>query len=186
MKAKSELSFDGVNDDDYRNAFAHMKPDEQRRFFERALKQSMSGALLRSPQPHAGGHAGHVVGPPCHLEFSVAGMTAPARQSHSQPAVDWQGLGVVNFILNGAGLEKRKYPMQTFVACGLAETISLKLDPGFGQAVSLPSYPPIDDHASSYQRDTFPSHDGPWTAPPVDFEGGRVSARRSTPPSSRL
>ena len=34
LEAKSELFFEGVNDDAYRNAFAHMKPDDQRRFFE--------------------------------------------------------------------------------------------------------------------------------------------------------
>ena len=31
----------GVNDDAYRNAFSHMKPDDQRRFFERNLKGAL-------------------------------------------------------------------------------------------------------------------------------------------------
>ena len=43
LEAKSELYFDGVNDDEYRNAFAHMKPDDQRRFFERNLKRADAG-----------------------------------------------------------------------------------------------------------------------------------------------
>ena len=49
--------------------------------------------------------------------------------------------------------------MQTFVACGLAEAISLKLAPGFGQAVSLPSYTPIDDPSLSCQQHVS-AHDG--------------------------
>ena len=38
LTAKSQLWFEGVNDDEYRNAFAHMKPDDERRFFERNLE----------------------------------------------------------------------------------------------------------------------------------------------------
>ncbi len=38
LTARTEMWFDGVNDDEYRNAFAHMKPDDLRRFFERNLK----------------------------------------------------------------------------------------------------------------------------------------------------
>ena len=33
LKAKSLLSFEGVNDDEYRSTFVHMKPDDERRFF---------------------------------------------------------------------------------------------------------------------------------------------------------
>jgi transglutaminase-like putative cysteine protease len=48
LEAKSELSFEGVNDNSYREAFAHMKPDDQIRFFERNLKRIMPGARLKS------------------------------------------------------------------------------------------------------------------------------------------
>ncbi len=55
----------------------------------------------------------------------------------------WIGksLGVVNFILGGTGLEKRKYPMQTVCDLRPAEEVSLKLADGFGAAVSMPSCP---------------------------------------------
>src|ERR1039457_5357489 len=48
LEAKSELWFEGVNDDAYRNMFVHMKPDDKQRFFERNLKQTMPGATLKS------------------------------------------------------------------------------------------------------------------------------------------
>ena len=59
------------------------------------------------------------------LEFSVDGMTATGS-GKSMVSVPWIGknLGMVNFILGGAGLDKRKYPMRTEVACGLKEDIS--------------------------------------------------------------
>jgi hypothetical protein len=65
--------------------------------------------------------------------------------------VDWQViLGSVNFILGGAGLEKRKYPMQTEVACGMKEEISLKMAGGFTGVVSMPSCPPVNDDCIGY------------------------------------
>ena len=66
------------------------------------------------------------------LEFSVAGMTANGG-GKSVVSVPWIGkrLGVVNFILDGTGLEKRKYPLKTEVTCGVQEDISLKLAGGF-------------------------------------------------------
>jgi hypothetical protein len=69
-------------------------------------------------------------------------------------SLPWIGkdFGIVNFILNGAGLDKRKYPMQTEVACGLAEGISLKLTGGFEKTVSLPTYASIDDPSLSFQE----------------------------------
>jgi hypothetical protein len=153
LEAKSDLYFDGVNDDAYRNAFAHMKEDDQRRFFESSLKRSMPGARLRSFSltPHnmmdmsSALHAA--------LEFSVDGMTATGH-GDAIVSMPWIGkdFGVVNFILGGAGLDKRKYPMQTSVACGLQEGISLKLAGGFGKVISLPSYTPVDDAGLSFQE----------------------------------
>jgi transglutaminase-like putative cysteine protease len=153
LVAKSELSFDGVNDDAYRNAFAKWKPDDQRRFFERDLKRSMPGAQLRSLKITPTNMLDMSSALHAELEYSVDGLTA---SSHGKAtfSLPWLGkdFGVVNFILDGTGLDKRKYPLQTEVACGLAETIALKLTGGFGQAVSLPSYSPIDDPCLSYQE----------------------------------
>src|ERR1019366_4404827 len=94
------------------------------------------------------------------LEFSVDGMTASGN-GKSMVSVPWIGksIGVVNFILGGAGLEKRKYPMQTFVACGLKEDVSIKMDRGFTGTVSMPSCAPVDDDCVSY-GETFAFKDG--------------------------
>ena len=153
LDAKSELLFGGVNDDEYRNYFSHLKPDDIRRFFERNLKQTLPGARLKylklTPENMLD------VSVPLHaeLEFSVAGMTATGS-GKAVVVVPWIGkhLGVVNFILGGAGLEKRKYPMRTSVACGLREDIAIKLAADFTAAVSMPTCPPVDDESLVYQR----------------------------------
>jgi transglutaminase-like putative cysteine protease len=153
LEAKSELSFQGVNDDAYRNFFSHMKDDDIRRFFEGNLKRTMPGARLKSLKLTPSNMLDMSSELRAELEYSVDGMTA-AGSGKSVVSLPWigKGLGIVNFILGGAGLEKRKYPMQTEVACGLDESISLKLSGGFGPAVSLPSCPSVEDSSLSYQQ----------------------------------
>jgi len=49
--------------------------------------------------------------------------------------------------------------METFVACGLHEDVSLRLAPSFTGAVSMPACPPQDDECASYRRE-FSFRDG--------------------------
>jgi transglutaminase-like putative cysteine protease len=160
LQATSKLYFGGVNDDEYRNAFSHMKPDDQRRFFERNLKRAMPGARLDSFKLYPEDMMD--IGTPVHAElgFSVDGMTA-SGSGKSMVSVPWIGsqFGIVNFILGSCGLDKRKYPMQTFVACGVKESVSIKTEDGFTGAVSMPSCPPVDDDCVSYDE-TFGYKDG--------------------------
>ena len=116
------MSFQGVNDDAYRNLFAHLKPDDRRRFFERNLKQAMPGARLTSLKLMPEDMLDVSQEVRAVLEFSVDGLAADDA-GVSVVNLPWigKGLGVVNFILGGAGLEKRKYPMQTWVTCGLKD-----------------------------------------------------------------
>ena len=160
LEAKSELYFEGVNDDAYRNAFANMKSDDQRRFFERDLKHAMPGARLRSLKITPEDMQDMSSTLHAEMEYSVDGLTA-SGQGKAIVGLPWIGkdFGVVNFILDGTGLDKRKYPLQTSVACGLAESISLKLVGGFGKAVSLPTCQPIDDSCLSY-RESVMAGDG--------------------------
>ena len=78
--------------------------------------------------------------------------------------VPWIGrsFGIVNYILGGTGLERRKYPMLTFVACGLHEEVSIRLAAGFETALSLPGGAPVDDECVGY-RQTFAWQSGVLT-----------------------
>ena len=153
IEAKSELTFQGINDDAYRNAFSHMKPDDERRFFEQRLQQAVPGLRLKSLKLVPADMSDVSTGLRAELEFSVGGMTANGG-GESVVSVPWIGkrLGVVNFILDGTGLEKRKYPLETQVTCGVQEDISLKLAGGFTGAATLPSPSSVDDDCVSYQQ----------------------------------
>lgn len=153
LEATTELWFDGSNDDVYRNGFSHMKADDQRRYFELCLKRAMPGARLKSlkltPEDMLDvSREIHAV-----LEFSVDGMIATGH-GKAVVSVPWIGndLGVVNFILRGTGLDQRKYPLQTRVACGLDEQISLKLGHGFAGADAMPICAPVEDEGVSYHQ----------------------------------
>ena len=160
IDAKSELTFQGVNDDAYRNAFSHMKPDDERRFFEQRLQQAVPGLQLKSLELVPADMRDVSTGLRAELEFSVGGMTANGG-GESVVSVPWIGkrLGVVNFILDGTGLEKRKYPLETEVTCGVQEDITLRLAGGFAGTASLPSPSSVEDDGVSYQQ-RFATGDG--------------------------
>jgi transglutaminase-like putative cysteine protease len=153
LEAKSELWFDGANDDVYRNEFSHMKPDDLSRYFEGCLKQAMPGATLKSLKLTPENMLDVSTGIKAEMEFSVDGMTATGH-GKSVVSVPWigNGVGLVNFILRGTGLDKRKYPLQTRVACGLDEEISLKLGDGFAGATSMPICAPVENDGMSYHQ----------------------------------
>lgn len=160
LVATSELSFKGQNDDIYRNAFSHMKPDDLSRFFEKTLKRAMPGARLKSLKVTPENMMDISTGLHAVVEFSVDGMIATGS-GKAVVSVPWigDGVGLVNFLLRGMGLDKRKYPLQTEVACGLDEDISLKLGAGFAGADSLPTSTPIDDSCIGYHQN-FSVKDG--------------------------
>ena len=147
LTAHSDLSFEGVNDDAYRNAFVKMKPDDVRRFFERDLKGVMPGAKLQSIKITPANLLDMATNLQVHLEFSADGLTA-AGNGKAIVTLPWigKGVGMLNFVLRDAGLEKRKYPMQTGTTCGLDEEVSLKLDSAFNQVASLPECTPVNDN----------------------------------------
>ena len=153
VEAKSKLWFGGINDNEYREAFSHMKPDDQRRFFERSLKRQLPGVTLKSLKITPTDMADVTQSLQAELEFSVPGMTAEGggKAVVNMPWIG-NGLGLVGFILGGAGLETRKYPLRTQIACGLREDVVLKLSPEFTNSVSMPTCVSIDEPKLAYTR----------------------------------
>ncbi len=130
-----------------------MKPDDIRRFFEQFLKHALPGAKLESLKLSPENMLDVSKEIKAEIAYSVDGMTATGR-GKSMVSVPWigNGVGLINQILDGTGLDKRKYPMRTRVACGLDEQVSLKLGDGFAAAQSLPVCPPVDDGSMSYEQ----------------------------------
>jgi transglutaminase-like putative cysteine protease len=154
LEAKSELSFEGINDDAYRNAFARMKPDDEERFFEGFLKQAMPGAKLKSLKLTPANMLDMSTTLRAQLEFSAEGL-ATTGGGKAVVSMPWIGkhFGIVNFLLHDAGLEKRKYPLRTGVTCGMTEAISLKLADGFAGAAAMPQASSVHDESVDYRQE---------------------------------
>ena len=154
LEAKSELLFEGVNDDIYRNGFVKMKPDDLRRFFEGNLKQVVPSARLKAIRLQPENLLDMSSCIRVELEYSAEGLTV-SGQDKSVVTVPWIGknLGMVNFVFRNTGLEKRKYPLQTGVTCGLKETVEIRLGEGFAGAASLPTCTSEDDECLTRHED---------------------------------
>jgi transglutaminase-like putative cysteine protease len=155
LTATSEMSFAGVNDDAYRNAFAHLKPDEQRRFFEGRLKEAIPGLKLTSLKLSPENMLDVSVPLRAELKYTACGLTANGSDK-TIVSLPWitKDLGVANRILIGvAGLGKRKYPLETEVTCGVREDLSLKLTGGFAAPLSIPTFSSVNDGCIAYGED---------------------------------
>lgn len=153
LEARTEVECSGVNDDMFRNTFVHMKPDDQRRFFERSLKQVLPGARLKSVKLMPANMLDVSEPVRAEIEYSVPDATA-SGSGKSVVSLPWMGnqLGVLRYLLSSAGLDKRKYPMRTWVTYALKENISLKMADGFGDALALPSCAPVEDSVMAYHQ----------------------------------
>src|SRR5207245_7023283 len=76
LEARCELSFEGINDNEYREMFSRMKPDDKRRFFERNLKRTVPGARLISVKISPEDVRDMATGLRAELEFSAEDITA--------------------------------------------------------------------------------------------------------------
>ncbi|HWC59595.1 MAG TPA: DUF3857 domain-containing protein, partial [Verrucomicrobiae bacterium] len=152
LDAMSDLSFEGVNDDQYRNAFAHMKPDDLKRFFEARLKSAIPSVRLTSLKIAPENVLDTSVPLHAELKFTATGLAANGG-SKSMISLPWisKNLGIANLTLTGlADLQKRKYPLLTEIACGVREDVSLRLADGFAAPVATPDLSSVDQPSIGY------------------------------------
>jgi transglutaminase-like putative cysteine protease len=154
LTATSDMSFEGVNDDAYRNHLSHLKPDERKDFFEGRLKEAVPGVRLISFRLTPDNILDTSVPLHAELKFNAVGLTANGggKSIVSFPLIS-RGLGVANRILLGdVGLQKRKYPLIIQTTCGVREDLSLKLTGGFTGPLALPQLSSVDDGSMSYDE----------------------------------
>jgi len=153
LEARSELFFDGINDNDYREMFSRMKPDDKQRFFEQNLKRRMPGARLKSLKLMPEDMLDVSSELRAELEFTVEGMTA-AGEGKAVVNLPWIGEGMASSASSSAGpvLRHENIRCALISPCGLKRKSHNQAGEGFSGTVSMPSYPPIEDEAMSYTR----------------------------------
>ncbi len=155
LTATSELSFEGVNDDAYRNHLSHLKPDEQKEFFEGRLKESIPGIKLISLTLTPQNMLDTSVPLHAQLKFTGVGLTANGG-GKSIVSLPWiaKNLGIANRILGGdVGLKTRKYPLMIETTCGVREQLALNLGGGFAGVLAMPELSTVSNNALHYGED---------------------------------
>ena len=135
---ETEISFGGLNDTVYRGHFARLPADKRRDFFDGLVKRRIAGATLENcaifPEDLQDTDT------PLSVRLSVSARDFPA-QGDNAVLVDlpWfsSSLGYVNFLIGATGLEKRRYPLETEMACGAEEEISISVADA-GAPIALP------------------------------------------------
>lgn len=153
LTAQSEIKFNGINDNAYRGFFARVKPDERRRYFEGALKSSMPTATLTEFDLQPANMQDTSANLSVHLKYTAKDILIGHGDTVMIP-VPHLGtkVGVVNFIIGQTGLQKRRFPLKTEVACGVREKLNLQVDPALGSFVCLPQCTPIDDKTICWKQ----------------------------------
>ncbi len=153
VKAVSVLDFEGVNDGIYRGAFARWKPEIRKKFFEGRLRNILPGAKLEKLEITPKQLRNTKIPLKVVLKYESGNCLIKSRGEMLLP-LPWMGtsFGVVNFILGNAGLEKRRFPMMTDIACGVSEKLTIDLGGQAGKSIAMPQYPRIDTDTISWDR----------------------------------
>jgi len=137
---KTRLDFDGINDNAYRGNLLRQKADQRRKMFEGFFKARLAGAEVLEC----------VIKPddlqdietPLSIQLTTRVPNYPIRgQGLDTVSLPWLGgsLGYVNFVIGGTELDKRLYPMETRITCGLRERITIHIGDSLGKPYVLPA-----------------------------------------------
>lgn len=136
---KTKIRFDGINDNAYRSHFLNLKAEQRRKFFETVLKNRFAGAEVLActitPDDLQDTDTPLDVALTARIpDFPIRGETLDLA------ALPWLGtsLGYANFVIGQTGLEKRRFPMETGITCGVEEHILIDASDSLGAPYALP------------------------------------------------
>ncbi len=145
LKAESELIFDGVNDNAYRSYFSKLKAEEIRLFFEGKIKDAIPGSALKSCTVIPTDLSDMSMPLTVKISYETPDYPVSGKDLLLMPApILGTSFGIVTFVLGETGLEKRRFPLDSEMTCGVYESFDIVLDKSFGKVISLPKYKKID------------------------------------------
>ena len=122
------ISFAGINDTVYRGAFARMPKEKRRDFFDGVARRIVPGATLEdfsiTPENLQDTDT------PLEATFVFSAKDFIAKGDSAAvleiPFVS-DAVGYVNFLVGSLGLEERRFPLETGMACGVKEDVGISL-----------------------------------------------------------
>lgn len=153
LTLNARVRFSGLNDNMYRSGFAQLDFDQIRRYFEGSVKDILPGAVLTEfdIQPDDMLDLSKPIS--VRLSCTAPDMLINGTRLTMLP-VPWLGsrFGLLDAVLRMTGLETRKYPLVTDIACGIRETITLDVGEAVGAPKSLPHYEHVSSDLLDWQR----------------------------------
>ncbi|MCP4179075.1 MAG: DUF3857 domain-containing protein [bacterium] len=153
LTAVVNINFNGINDTAYRNYFARLNNDERKSFFEKILRNSIPSASLINYTLKPANILNTKVPIRLRLEYNASDILISGRDN-ALLEIPWLGrkMGVVNFIIGNTGLDKRKYPFVTEIACGYSENIDIIILDKNIKIISLPDYKNSNNNLTEYKQ----------------------------------
>jgi transglutaminase-like putative cysteine protease len=152
LTGSTRLSFDGINDNAYRGAFAGMKPEDRTRFINGVIKRALPDAVVDRISILPDDMTDVSTPLTITIDYHADNVLVNGRNSALLPLpLLGTSVGMVNFILGQTGLEKRKYPLMTEVACGVDEQIAVNIDPALGGIEVMPDYETVESSGIVWQ-----------------------------------
>lgn len=124
--AKTFVTLKGVNDTVYRSGFSRMRREDRRLFVERMLQASAPGAFLTELTITPADMQDTATPISFAFEYCVPGSVITGGVGVVTLPRLTSAFGYVNFLIGGTGLEKRRFPLETEIPCGVEERIDLK------------------------------------------------------------
>ncbi|MBE6380253.1 MAG: DUF3857 domain-containing protein, partial [Lentisphaerae bacterium] len=140
LELKSELTFNGINDNIYRDAFSRWTPEYREQFVASALKQVLPGAELIKMEVY----------PADVRDLSQEFQLVIICKVADYVDIKWgagalrvpflsNGFGALSLMLDDRLLKTRRYPMQLFSTAGVDEVCRITLPPEL-KVEALPDY----------------------------------------------
>jgi len=139
---RTVLDLKGINDVMYRGSLAQAKPDDIRRSFEGSVKSMLAGATVT----HFKLEPEDMQDSTRNLRITI-GWSAPSIlvtggdiAQLDLPFVGYDFGVVMKIIGQSLQLEKRRFPLQLDMTCGVHEDLTIELPPTLARPLSLPEY----------------------------------------------
>ncbi|MEI6654394.1 MAG: DUF3857 domain-containing protein [Verrucomicrobiota bacterium] len=136
------MDMTGINDVRYRGSLAQAKPDDIRRSFERSVNSMLPGATvtdfkLEPEDMHDSTRNIRIT-----IGWSVPSILVCGGDEAQLdlPFVGPNLAMVLRIIGQSLQLEKRRFPLQLDMTCGMHEDLTIALPPTLAQPLSLPQY----------------------------------------------
>ena len=155
LSGESRFEFSGINDMIYRDAFSRWPVDYRRQFFASRLRAAIPGAELESLEILPENVRDMSVPLTARLRFGATEFLPedPAEFLLQLPEFG-SGFGAVGMVLRSTGLKSRKFPLEIFSTCGVAEEFTLEL-PSSCRIVSLPEAVSLQEENVAEFRRSF-------------------------------